>query len=107
MGGVHPTCLSNKAGTHGTEAAILAVYRGCRCGSLKGDIDIDIDVDVEVDVDLESYFDSLKGVTKSVQVLFNGIEAAMVKKIDNSEIASLVGRLLLVPERSSPVSCPK
>ena len=39
---------------------------------------IDVDVDVEVDVDMDRYFGCLKGVSKSVQVLFNGIEAFLV-----------------------------
>ena len=37
-----------------------------------------MDVDVEVDVDLDRYFGSLKEASKSVQVLFNGIEAVLV-----------------------------
>ena len=46
---------------------------------MKGDIDTDIDyIDVEVDVDIDRYFGSLKGLSKSVQVLLNGIEAVMV-----------------------------
>ena len=37
-----------------------------------------IHVDVEVDVDIDSYFGSLKEVSKSVLVPFNGIEAVVV-----------------------------
>ena len=51
--------------------AILAVLSDLK-GSLKGDIDID----VEVDVDIHRYVGSLKGSSKSVQVLLNGIAAA-------------------------------
>ena len=57
------------------EAAILAAKRDPK-GSFKGEIDMDIDV--EVDVDIDRYFGSLKGVSKSVQVLLNGIEAVVV-----------------------------
>ena len=39
--------------------------------------DIDIDIDVVVDVDVDSYFGCVKEVSKSVQVLFNGLEAVM------------------------------
>ena len=41
-------------------------------GSFKGDID------VEVEVDIDTYFGSLKEVSKSMQVLLSGIEAVMV-----------------------------
>ena len=42
-------------------------------------MDMDIDVYVEVDVDIDGYFGSLmKGVSKSVQVLSDGIEAVIV-----------------------------
>ena len=54
-------------------AVILAVYRDLK-GAFKGDIDID----VEVDVDMDSYFGRLKRVSKSVQVLFNGMETFLV-----------------------------
>ena len=42
------------------------------------DIDIDVVVEIEVDVDIDSYFGCIKGVPKSVQVLFHGIEAVLV-----------------------------
>ena len=42
------------------------------------DIDVDVDVDVEADVDIASYLGCLKGVSKAVQVLLNGIETIMV-----------------------------
>ena len=35
-------------------------------------------MDVEVEVDLDRYLGCLKGVSKSVQVLLNDIEAVMV-----------------------------
>ena len=41
-------------------------------------IDVDVAVDVEVDVDIHRYFGCLKGVSKSVQLLLNGMEAVMV-----------------------------
>ena len=59
-------------------------------GSFKGDINtsnIDVDVDVKVDVDIDSYFGCSNGVSKSVQVLFTGIEAAFVLTL-HSDIAS-------------------
>ena len=34
-------------------------------------------MDVEVDVDIDAYFGCLKGVSKSVQVPLNGIEAVV------------------------------
>ena len=37
-----------------------------------------MDIDVEVDVDIDGCFVCLKGVSMSVQVLFHGIEAALV-----------------------------
>ena len=37
-----------------------------------------MDVDVEIDVDIDRCFGCLKEVAKSVQVLFDGIEAVMV-----------------------------
>ena len=37
-----------------------------------------MDIDVEADVDIDRFFANLKGVSKSVQVLLNDIEAAMV-----------------------------
>ena len=42
------------------------------------EVDVDTDVEVDIDVDIDSYFGCFKGVSKSVQVLFNGIEAATV-----------------------------
>ena len=45
-------------------------------GSFEGNIDIEVEVDV--DVDMDSYFGCLTGVSKSVQVLFHGIEAVIV-----------------------------
>ena len=57
-------------------------YFGCLKCSLKGDIDID--TDIKVDVDADSCF----GCLKTVQVLFNGIEAVMGTGFENSEIAS-------------------
>ena len=45
-------------------------------GSSKGGIDVD--VDVRVDVDIDSCFGCVKGISKSVQVLLNDIEAVMV-----------------------------
>ena len=36
-----------------------------------------MDIDVEVDVDVDSYFGCFRGASKSVQVLFNGMEAVM------------------------------
>ena len=48
--------------------------RGLR-GTFKGDIDIDVDIEVDVQISL---FFCLKGASKSVQVLLNGIEAAMI-----------------------------
>ena len=53
--------------------AALAVSR-----DLKGSFQGNIDVDVLVDVDIDRYFGCLKGVSKSVQVPFNGIEAVLV-----------------------------
>ena len=35
-------------------------------------------MEVEAHVDIDSYFGCLKAVSKSVQVLFNGIEAVVV-----------------------------
>ena len=46
----------------------MAVSRDLK-GSFKGDVQIE----VEVDVDIDRYFGSLKGVSKSAQVLFDGI----------------------------------
>ena len=37
-----------------------------------------IDVEVEVDVDIDGWFGCSKRVSKSVQILFTGIEAGMV-----------------------------
>ena len=57
---------------------------GCRQGSFKGELDIDIDVDVGLDVDIDlgcRYFGYLKGVSKAVQVLLNGIEAVMLQTV--------------------------
>ena len=48
---------------------MLVVSRDLK-GPLKGD--------VEVDVDTDSYVGCLKGVSKSVQILFSGIEAVVV-----------------------------
>ena len=58
----------------------------------KGDIDIDIDVEVDVVVDIVRYFGCSKGVSKSVQVLFNGGISTVVilTWIIHSEIASPV-----------------
>ena len=43
------------------------------------DVDVDLDMDVEVDVEVEVDMDGfLKGASKSVQVLLNGMEAVMV-----------------------------
>ena len=39
---------------------------------------MDIGIDVEVDIYIDSCFGCSKGVSKSVQVLFNGTEAVMV-----------------------------
>ena len=50
-------------------------------------MDIDTDVDVQVDVDLDSYFGCLKGVSKSVRVLLNGMEAIMGIDFEISELA--------------------
>ena len=36
-----------------------------------------MDIDVAIDVDVDGCFDSLKRVSKSVQVTFNGTEAVM------------------------------
>ena len=41
-------------------------------------MDTDRDVDVEVNVDMDRYSGCLTGVSKSVQVKFNGKEAVMV-----------------------------
>ena len=49
----------------------MAVLRDLK-SSFKGDID------VEVDVDIDRYFGCFKGVSTSVQVLFNGIEEVLV-----------------------------
>ena len=51
----------------------MAVERDLK-GSFKGDVGID----VYVDVDIDRYFRCLKFVAKSVQVMFDGIEALMV-----------------------------
>ena len=37
-----------------------------------------MDADVEVDVDIDRHFGCLKEVSKSVQVLLNGLEAVLV-----------------------------
>ena len=44
------------------------------------DIDMDVDVEVKVDVNVDRYFgfEKVKGGSKSVQVLSNGIEADIV-----------------------------
>ena len=54
-----------------SRAAILALQRW---GSFKADVNID----VEVDVDIDRQFGSLEGLSKSVQVLFHGVEAVMI-----------------------------
>ena len=46
-------------------------------GSFKGGIDIDIQIDIEVDVDMDKYFGCSKWISKSVQLLLNGIHAVM------------------------------
>ena len=38
----------------------------------------DTDIDVEVDVDIDSHLGCVKRVSKSVQVLLNGIETVVV-----------------------------
>ena len=43
-------------------------------GACKGDVDVQL----EVGVDIDSCFGCLKRVSESAQVLFNGLEAAMV-----------------------------
>ena len=60
------------------ESAGSAILARKPLGSIKGLLQRDVDMDVEVDSDVDSYFGSLKRVSKSVQVLFNGIEAVMV-----------------------------
>ena len=47
-------------------------------------MDIDVDID-EVEVDIDSCFGCLKGGSKSVQILFNGKEAAVVLTLSNSD----------------------
>ena len=37
-----------------------------------------MDIDVEVNVEIDSYFGCLKGVSKSVQVVFTVIEAVLL-----------------------------
>ena len=51
--------------------------------SFKADIDINY-ADAEADVDMDRYFGCLKGGSKSVQVLFDGIEAVMVYVVAKS-----------------------
>ena len=43
------------------------------------------DIDTDVDVDTNSYFGCSEGVSKSVQVLLNGIEAVLALTLINSE----------------------
>ena len=56
----------------------LKTHRLGYFGYLKGKGDIDMAVEIEVDVDVDGYFGCFKRASKSVSVLFNGIEAAMV-----------------------------
>ena len=61
---------------------------------LKGSVKGDIDVDVEVDVDIDSHFGGyLKGISKSVEVLFSGIAASM-------------GLTLIILKQRAPVVSP-
>ena len=74
--------LTTPGGVATTGSAIL----GCLVGPpFQGDIDMD----VEVDVDIDWYFGSLKGGSKSVQVLFNGIEAVVVLTLISQEWGAL------------------
>ena len=47
-------------------------------GSFKGDVDIDEDVEVDVDIDIDRCFSCLKGGSRSVETLLNGIEIILV-----------------------------
>ena len=60
-----------------------------------------MDIDVEVDVEIDSYIGSLKRVSKSVQVLLNGIDAVMVLTLTipnyRAAIGSKTGYRTLIP----------
>ena len=70
-GGANASAIFRGTSCGPTGSALLAVEREVSKGSFKGDRDID----VEVDVDIDTHF---AVASKSVQVLFNGIEAIMV-----------------------------
>ena len=66
------TCCSIVDGL--SQALLFGLFEG----DLKGSVQGYIDIDVEVDVDIDRYFGCVQGVSKSVQVLLNGIEAVRV-----------------------------
>ena len=46
-------------------------------------------MDIEIDVDIDSCFGCLESVSKSVQVLFNGVEAVMVLTLISLKLGAL------------------
>ena len=64
--------------------------------AIRGDKETEMEVDVEVAVDIGSYFGSFKWVSKSVQVLVNGIESVMVLTLRILKYRSLKCRADLV-----------